>query len=223
MQYADDVIALLDALEVDRAHVFGHSMGGAVALQLAVAHQHRLSSLVVVNAQASFALRDWRRYLMLLMRFMANGPAGMERLTRFLARRLFPHDHQSALRQQMAQRYSHNDRQAYLAALHALAGWSVEDLVDRVDLPTLVLAGEYDVTPVEDSREFASRMPHAQLKVVADSGHASPYDQHNRVNELVIDFLNTTRWGKDRRSTQRRSARVRSLPEDFRAEPSMRD
>ncbi len=81
MQYAEDVAALLDALGIERAHVFGHSMGGAVALQMAVAFQPRLLSLIVVNAQASFALRDWRRYILLLMRFMAQGPAGMERLT----------------------------------------------------------------------------------------------------------------------------------------------
>jgi 3-oxoadipate enol-lactonase len=147
----------------------------------------------------------------------------MERLTRFLARRLFPHEHQRELRQQMAERYSHNDRRAYLAALHALAGWSVEDIVDQVQLPTLVLAGEYDVAPLADSRAFARSMPQAELKVVADSGHATPYDQHNVVNDLVIDFLNTTRWGTDRRVSTNRSPGVRSLPGEHPARPGSRD
>jgi len=199
MQYAEDVVALLDALCIERAHVFGHSMGGAVALQMAVAFQPRLLSLIVVNAQASFALRDWRRYIILLMRFMAQGPSGMERMTRFLARRLFPHEHQSELRQRMAERYCENDRRAYLAALQALAGWSVEDMIDRVRLPTLVLAGQYDVTPLEESRAFTRKMPRASLKVVSESGHATPFDQHAVVNDLVIDFLKTTQWArKDR-------------------------
>ncbi len=196
MQYADDIVALLDALGIDRAHVLGHSMGGAVALQLAVAHQSRLDSLIVINSQASFAVRDWRRYFTVLMRFMMSGSAGMERLTRFLARRLFPHDNQSSLRAVMAERYSANDRRAYVAALQALAGWSVEDMVDTVTLPTLVLAGDNDVAPLERSQAFARRMPDASLEVVSDSGHASPFDQSDVVNKLVLDFLKTMRWGR---------------------------
>ncbi|MEO1575422.1 MAG: alpha/beta hydrolase, partial [Pseudomonadota bacterium] len=159
MKYADDVVALLDSLNITRAHVMGHSMGGAVALQLAVAHPERLNSLIVINSQASFAVRDWRRYLVVLVRLLAGGPAGMEKLSRFLARRLFPKDHQADLRRHMVSQYKQNDSRAYLAAIEALAGWSVEDLVDRVATPTLVVAGEYDVTPVAAAREFAERLP----------------------------------------------------------------
>ncbi len=196
MQMADDIVALLDVLGIDRAHVLGHSMGGAVALQLAVAHQHRLDSLIVINSQASFAVRDWRRYFTLLMRFMMSESAGMERLTRFVARRLFPHDSQSSLRADMAKRYSANDRRAFVAALQALAGWSVENMIDTVTLPTLVLAGDKDVAPLERSRAFARRMPDASLQVVADSGHASPFDQSDVVNKLVLGFLKTMLWGR---------------------------
>jgi pimeloyl-ACP methyl ester carboxylesterase len=204
MQYANDMVALLDRLNIERAHVLGHSMGGAVAMQLAVARPDRLNSLIVINAQPSFAVRDWRRYLMLLMRFMASGSAGMERMTRFLARRLFPHDHQAALRDQMKARYADNDRRAFLAAIHALAGWSVEHMIDRVATPTLVLAGEHDVTPVRSARELAERLPNGRLEVVADSGHATPFDQHDQVNNLVMGFLSTTSWGRNTPRTDRR-------------------
>lgn len=206
MQYADDVVTLLDRLNIERAHVLGHSMGGAVAMQLAVARPERLDSLIVINAQPSFGVRDWRRYLMLLMRFMAGGPAGMERMTRFLACRLFPHDHQAALRDQMRTRYAGNDRRAFLAAINALAGWSVEHMIDRVATPTLVLAGEHDVTPVDSAREFADRLPNGRLEVVADSGHATPFDQHDVVNKLVMEFLSTTSWGRNTPRTERRCA-----------------
>ncbi|MFK7887411.1 MAG: alpha/beta fold hydrolase [Gammaproteobacteria bacterium] len=204
MQYASDMVALLDQLKIQRAHVLGHSMGGAVALQLAVAHPERLNCLIVVNAQPSFAVKDWRRYLMLLMRLMASGPTGMERMTRFLARHLFPHDHQAELRDQMNARYAKNDRRAFLAAINALAGWSVEAMVDRVATPTLVVAGEHDVTSVASARDFAGRLPNGHIEVVADSGHATPFDQHNTVNKLVMEFLSTTSWGRNTPRTDRR-------------------
>lgn len=204
MQYADDIVELLDALGIVRAHIVGHSMGGAVALQMAVAHPDRLNSLVVVNAQASFAVRDWRRHLVILTRLLAGGSAGMERLSRFLARRLFPGDGQADLREQMVERYPRNDARAYLAAVQALAGWSVETLVDRVATPTLVIAGEYDIAPIERAREFAHRLPRGELRVVPDSGHATPFDQYQRMNALILDFLSTANWGRNTPRTDRR-------------------
>ncbi|MEM6639125.1 MAG: alpha/beta hydrolase [Pseudomonadota bacterium] len=204
MQYADDVIGVLDELNIVRAHVLGHSMGGAVALQLAVAYPERLNSLIVINSQASFQLRDWRRYLVVLMRFLAGGSPDMARLSRFLARRVFPEDHQRDLRAKMQDRFSRNDHRAWRAAIDALAGWSVEDLVDKVATPTLVVAGEHDVTPVEQARAFADRLPQGELHVVPNSGHATPFDQQDTVIKLVFGFLATSSWGRQTSRTDRR-------------------
>lgn len=210
MQYARDTIGLLNHLGIDRSHVLGFSMGGAVAFQMAVAFQHRLSSLIVVNSQPSFELDHWRKYLMALMRIGMANIMGMERMTRFLAKRMFPNPEQKHLRDQMTDRYRNNDKTAYLAALRALAGWSVEEMIDKVSLPTLILAGEYDFTPVEEKRAFASKMPNAAVKVVPDSRHGTPFDQHDTVNRLVLEFLETTRWGQGEATGQRRARAPRA-------------
>ncbi len=202
MQFARDCIDLLNHLGVDRTHVFGFSMGGAVAFQLAVEFQHRLESLIVVNSQPSFELDHWRSHLMVLMRIGMANIMGMERMTRFLARRMFPAPEQKALRDRMTERYRNNDKTAYLAALRSLAGWSVEDYIGSIDVPTLVLAGEYDFTPVEAKQQFVDKMPNASLRVVRDSRHGTPFDQHKVVNSLVLDFLETTNWGRPRSSVR---------------------
>lgn len=198
MQYARDAVALLNHLGIERSHVFGFSMGGAVAFQLAVEFQHRLKSLIVVNSQPSFELDHWRKHLMVLTRIGMANLMGMERMTRYLAKKMFPRPEQKSLRQKMAERYCKNDKTAYLTALRALAGWSVEDLIADITVPTLVLAGEYDFTPVAEKQSFVDKMPNAALKVVRDSRHGTPYDQHRIVNSLVLDFLATTRWGSQR-------------------------
>ena len=91
-----------------------------------------------------------------------------------------------------------------LAAIEALAGWSVEDRIDTVATPTLVVAGENDITPVAMARDFAQRLPQGELKVVPHSGHATPFDQHERLNRLVLSFLSTSSWGRNTPRTDRR-------------------
>lgn len=207
VQYARDVVGLLNHLGIDRAHVCGFSLGGAVAFQLAAEFKHRLSSVVVVNAQPSFQLDHWRKHLMVLMRIGMANVLGMQRMVRFLAKRLFPDASQAHLRETMLRRHGSNDKQAYLAALRGLAGWSIEDAIGSIDVPVLVVAGEHDITSVDEKQTYVDKMPNATLSVVKDSRHGTPFDQHETLNALILDFLDTTQWGKKTQQTARASAR----------------
>jgi pimeloyl-ACP methyl ester carboxylesterase len=71
----------------------------------------------------------------------------------------------------------------------AIVGWSVSDRLDAVAQPTLVISGDRDYTTVERKRGYVDRMPRATLKVVADSGHATPVDQPAAFNGMVLAFL----------------------------------
>mgnify|MGYP003694486091 CR=1 FL=1 len=99
--FAKDMIALLDHLGIERCHVMGFSMGGAIAFQMAIDQPQRLSSLIVVNSQPSFELDHWRAHLMVITRIGMASVLGLERMTRYVAKRLFPRPDQAALRQRM--------------------------------------------------------------------------------------------------------------------------
>jgi len=76
-----------------------------------------------------------------------------------------------------------------LAALRGLIGWSVEDQIGDIQLPTLVIAADNDYTPITTKEVYVAAMPQARLQVIENSRHGTPMDQPDRFNEVVLEFL----------------------------------
>ncbi len=187
--FAADLCALLDHLEVASAHVLGFSMGGAVALQAGGDSPQRIASLIIVNSQPSFELDHWRKHLMKVYRIGMASVLGMERMTRLLTRQCFPLPEQRELREEMLRRHRLNDKPSYLAAIQALAGWSVVPRLGDLSAPVLVVSGELDYVPVSERERYTQMIPKARLEVIEDSRHATPFDQPEVFNRLVLEFL----------------------------------
>ena len=188
-QMGADVLGLLDALKVESTHVVGLSMGGMVAFQLAVDRPERVRSLVIVNSGPALVPRTTGEWLRVQQRLALARLFPPARSGRFLSRRLFPKPEQEEMRQQLIERWARNDQKAYLASMRALVGWSVLDRIGGIQQPVLVVSGDRDYTPVESKREYAARLPNARLVVIEDSGHATPIDQSERFNAVVLEFL----------------------------------
>ncbi len=186
---AADVLGLLDSLGVAPAHVVGLSMGGMIAFQMAVDHPERVRSLTIVNSGPALVARsfgDWLRLRQRLLLAQLFGPA----LTGvFLSKRLFPKPDQAAMRDRFIELWAMNDRDAYLASLRALVGWSVLDRVGAIRCPVLVIAGDRDYLPLEAKRQYTDMISGARLVVIEDSGHATPVDQAEQFNACVLRFL----------------------------------
>lgn len=191
--FADDVLRLLDRLGVNRAHVIGFSLGGMVALEIASRAPTRLSTLCIINAAPlsgprPFALRFayWtRRFVIQLL--------GLGALGRMIGRKLFPRPEQRELAKRFAAQLERMPKSQYLASLDALYRWDLELDYGAFKVPTLVLAADNDYTPVQLKRDFAMKLPHGRLEVIADSRHASPLDQAERVNASLLAFLASPR------------------------------
>lgn len=189
-QLAADVARLLSRLNARPAHVLGISLGGAVAQQLALDYPDLVRSLVLVNTAARLISDDWRQRLMGLRRMADVYLFGMDRVAEQVAVRLFPRPDQAMLRQEAVERIRTNDLQAYRATLWAIARFDVRARLGEIDCPTLVVAGDRDSTvPLAAKRVLAQRIPHSQLEIIADSGHATPVDQPEAFNRAVLRFL----------------------------------
>jgi len=187
--YVSDLSTLLDHLSIPSAHVFGYSMGGAIAFQFAADMPQKVRSLVVLNSLPSFRLDTLqKRFEAMLRRFVVN-VFGLRLMGAIIARRLFPEPGQSTLREKVRQRYMQNDRDAYLAALNALIGWSVEDRIDRIAVPLLMISADQDYTEPEEKQRWAERFSDAHVVVIANSRHGTPYDQPEQLSNAALEFL----------------------------------
>jgi len=171
---AGDVAALLDHLGVDRAHVLGHSMGAAVALELAVGHPSRVRSTVPISA--------------------AVRPDGMhEDLTdpsRHATSTRMPSAQDFADMQEAYQRLSPHPEHfnQFLATLSAsnadLKGWSDEQLAG-ITAPTLLVMGDHDFVTIEHGALMKQLIPGSHLAVLPNTTHMAA----TRRPELLLPML----------------------------------
>lgn len=188
--YADDLHGLLDEFELPCVHVLGLALGGAVALQAAVDRPERFASLTLVNTQASCELDEWRGAPLTLYRIGMGGPRGLNRMARLLARRCYPTAKQAPQRRRMVEQHRRNDAPSCLAALQALAGWSVEARLGDLSMPALVIASEHGlVVDPRRAEAMAHALPRARFERVADAHHRLPFDDPDRLHALLMPFL----------------------------------
>ena len=196
---AADVAHALDELAVMRADVCGLSLGGAMALALALEHSDRVRRLVVVNAAACFLPRDLSRLVYYGARLLALSFVGLPRQAHIVANRVFPRPEHAHLREMLYERLTTNDPRAYRRTIGALGRFDVRARLRELGAPTLVVAGEEDTTvALRDKVALADNVPNARLAVVSRSGHAPIADCPQVFNRLLLDFLAEEGIDRDR-------------------------
>ncbi|NBC84847.1 MAG: alpha/beta fold hydrolase [Bacteroidetes bacterium] len=188
-QFARDVAVLLRKRDAWPAHVVGLSMGGMVALQLALNAPALVQSLTVVNSASDVRLKTWHDLWFYASRRLAVQVLGMRRVGKIIAEKLFVRPDQEDLRREFVERWADNDPAAYVRTVDAIMGWSVHDRLHEIDIPSLFVSSEHDYTPVSSKNLAVARMPNAELAVVDGARHALPVECPDRFNELVGDFL----------------------------------
>lgn len=186
--YAEELWALLDVMGVTRTHIAGFSMGGAVALEMALQQPKRMLRMVTINSLPSYRVDHWRKWLELNLQLGLVQLIGLPRTARMVAQRLFPDPHQQAMRQRVIDVLGSASVDPYLRCARALAGWCAADRIEQLQLPQLMIAGEKDYTELAEKRDWARRM-RAELAVVAGSRHGTPFDAIDATNRCLLAFF----------------------------------
>lgn len=189
-EHADDMIALLDALKVDRAVVVGLSMGGYVALDMAARHRDRLAGLVLIDSRAAADTAEGRA-----ARDSAIATVeaeGVVPVVRAMAMKLFGSAVPEGVRESILARMRETTPATMIATLRAMRDRPdrTELLSTLVGLPTLVIVGAEDqITPPAVSRSMVEAIPSAELVEVEGAGHLPPVESPGTVNEALQTFL----------------------------------
>ena len=184
---ADDALAVLDAAGVASAHVYGVSLGGAIALQLTLDHPGRVRSLVL-GCTAAAAEGASRSALSARVRTLLPAPV----LNRMAARLLYGPDTPISLRaedQQIVRSTRSTGRGRY-GQVTGLAGFDVTGRLAEIRVPTLVMHGALDrVVPAANAQRLADGIAGARLVMFPRAGHAYLTDAAQAANQEVLRFL----------------------------------
>ena len=188
--HAADVLAILDALEVDRAVVVGASFGGLVSLDLAASRPDRIAGLVL--ADIPLPGRAWSAQF---ETFGDAENAAIEAGDLDLATEInvdfwlgeAPEPIRSAIREQQRRAF---ELQVGVEAASSLLTEGLPDRLASLDLPTLVIDGADDVA---DFRQIADQLgrtiPGSERATIADSGHLPSLEQPAAFDAVVRPFL----------------------------------
>jgi pimeloyl-ACP methyl ester carboxylesterase len=192
-----DAVALIRHLDAAPCHFVGLSMGGFVGMRLAVRHADLLRSLALLNTSAdSEPAVNVPRY------------RGLNRIARWFGLRLVAGqvlpimfgetfladpsraDERDYWREQLLA----NDRLGISRAVQGVVEREgVAEEIDRITVPTLILAGDEDVATVPaKSERMHARIPTSQLTVIPAAGHSSTIEQPDAVTTALATFLAAT-------------------------------
>ena len=179
--------ALLDELDVSQVNIVGFSMGGAVALEMALQRPTRVPRLALINTLVSYR-GHWRKWIYARSSGALIYLLGMRRAANIFAAGLFPQPWQQAMRDRAAAVVAAVPASSYLGMSLALEQWAATDRLDRLRSQVLVIAAEHDHTPLAEKREFAARI-HATVGVVRGSRHGTPFDASEATNASLLALL----------------------------------
>ncbi|MCD0447557.1 3-oxoadipate enol-lactonase [Glycomyces sp. A-F 0318] len=185
---ADDVADLLDHLGVARAHLVGASLGGAIAMRLAVREPDRVNRLVLVSTAAKIGTPEGWRARAEAVRAggcaAVSGPA----MSRWFSEAFLADqpDTVAAFRD----RFDACDAEGYAACCEAIGGMDLRDQVHRIGAPALVVAGADDeVTTVADAAFLDERIPGARTVLAEGAKHLLTAERADWANRILVEFL----------------------------------
>lgn len=187
-QLADDLAALLDHLGLDRFHLLGHSMGGAVVLRYVLKHQARVRSLVLMDT-SSEAMQIPEEFLELGITLARTGGmmAVFEASEQFA---VLQTEYQRVVHERARVKHSQMDAVAFEALARQLTGSeSMLHLLPSIAVPTTVLVGQNDVPFIGPSERMAAAIPGARLVVQPDAGHCPQEDDRVVWTQTIRDHL----------------------------------
>jgi len=191
-QMTQDVLRLMDALKIERAHFVGHSTGGAIGQIIAIEQPQRLKKLILSSTWThgdGFFTRLFEARHALLRH---TGPMGYLRATSAV---LYPgwwvaKNETLIAEQERQQAAAFPPVEVVLSRIEAIMRFDRRAQLGRIQAPTLVsVAVDDTVTPLYFSQALAKAIPGAKLKVFEAGGHLLYHVIEAEYTRTVLDFL----------------------------------
>jgi len=206
---AEDCIAILDHLELDKVHLVGASMGGMIAQRLAISHGHRFHTLTSImssghTADKSLTLipKPFKRDLMKVMARYGWRPTEKNSIKMgiSLIRLLRNNNNHEVNAEDIAKKmkYDMRKRKGFnrkVVKQHSKAielSGSRYDELGSIEIPTLIIHGKKDpLVKLEHAEKYAPMIPHAKTLYLDEMGHDLPRELNAVITQAIIDFISS--------------------------------
>lgn len=190
----EDTLALLQALNIEKCHFLGLSMGGFIGLRLAIRHPEKLLSLILMETSADPEdpkTAPLYRKLISAIRWM-----GMKRVSkkvmpimfgqRFLTDKTRKAEHKNWIKQMQA-----NHKVGVVkATMGVIERQGVYDQIESISTPTLIVFGDEDVaTPYSKAERMHFAIKGSKLAIINGAGHTATVEEPEQVNTVIHKFL----------------------------------
>ena len=192
--FVDDVLCVLDALKIEKAHILGASFGGFVAQEFALRFPDRVFKLILACTTAGG--KDHVSPNIEILRLYTRDPAMPlgEQIRRFLRPAFterFCSEHAEKFEKVCRLREENEVSDAtYLAQLQTAFSFDVSDRLGEIRNETLVITGDTDnLVPMQNSVNLVGKLPDAKLSIIENAGHMIFMENAVEFNKIVSEFL----------------------------------
>ncbi len=186
----DDAVALLDALDIERVHWVGLSMGGMIGQSIALRYPERLLTLALCDTMA--VVPDEMQGVW-LERIEIARESGMDALADATMERWFTEAFRSTHAQAVApirRQFVATAVAGFVGCCEAIRCLNYLPRLNSIETPTLAVVGEHDqATPVAAADAIHDRIASSERVVIPNAAHLSNIEQHELFNKTVLDFL----------------------------------
>lgn len=191
---AEDAKAVLDAVNVDSAHVYGISMGGMIAQRLAINYPDKVKSLVLgcTTSGGSHHVQPSAEVSMaMLSRASVSPEESAWAAVPILYSEQFIENNRDAIEEDIRVRLQiPTPPHGYMLQLQACLAHDTYNELDQISVPTLVIHGDADkLVPYENGLTLKQRIKGAEFHTVPGAGHLYVTEDQDTVNKRVVEFL----------------------------------
>ena len=179
--YADDVVALMDAMNIEKAVLIGHSMGGAIAQQIALDYANHVTGLVLLGTAAKLKVSP---------QIIEGIVEKTEETAKFITEGVWGDNVSQEIKQQGVELLLAMPPEVIQGDYIACNNFDVRNRIQEISVPTLVITAENDcmVKPVW-SEYLAANIAHASYEIIANAGHMFPLEYPDKTTTIIQQWI----------------------------------
>lgn len=189
--FSDILLEFVDALNLPKIYLLGHSMGAAIAIDFSYRFSHRVKKLVVSNPpRGSAFISEEKNKQKLNNRLYAINELGAYKLAKDRIKNLFSNNAPIDMIEKSEKIMQQVRSPGYASVSYSLYNLNQKDIYSNIKVPTMVVCGEDDkITPVPEAEYIHNNIPNSSFKLIPKTGHLCFVENPTTFSNYIIDFF----------------------------------